>query len=423
MRIWIISVGEPLPTDGENIRLRRMGNLASCIAKEGHYVEWFSVSFDHYKKKQRCKKDTDININNNFIMHLVYTNGYKKNISLSRVFHHKSAGKNIYRKMNVFQKPDIILASMVPLEVSFAATKYGSDNSVPVVVDVRDLWPEIYYDVIPPKLHFMLNPYVELCRSKLRKTMYNAYTILGLSDYFLEYGLSFAKRERKSLDKVFPIAYPNYNYNDYKQKFMDYWKSYGIETNDFLIVFFGNFGKQFDFEYIIEASNILKHISKIKFVLCGTGIQLDNIKSRTSQNVIFPRLVEKEQISSLAANASLGIAPYIDSINYIHNTPNKFGEYLSASLPILLSVSGTMENLLSKNQCGYKYDSGTELAEIICDYFNNNVKLEQHSKNARQLYEQQFNGDIAYKKMLEYLIEVNKSYVENKGEEVLNELV
>ena len=423
MIVWIVSVGEPLPTDSENTRLRRMGNLASRIAKEGHDVEWFSVSFDHYKKKQRCKKNTDINVNNNFIMHLVYTHGYKKNISLSRVLHHKAAGKNIYKKMNILEKPDIIIASMEPLEVSFSATKYGSDNSVPVVVDVRDLWPEIYYEVIPKKLHIMLNPYVKLCRSKLLKTMSNAYAIIGLSDDFLNYGLSYAKRKQKTLDKVFPIAYPNYNYNDYKQKFMDYWEVYNIKATDFLIVFFGNFGKQFDFEEIIKASHTLKNNSKIKFVLCGTGIQFDNIKQRTSQNVILPGWIEKEQLTSLAANASLGIAPYIDSINYTQNTPNKFGEYLSASIPILVSVSGSMENLLIKNQCGYRYNSGTELAEIICDYFNNKVKLAQHSKNARQLYEQQFNGDVVYKKMLEHLIEVKKSYVEDKGEEILNGLV
>ena len=32
MKIWIVSVGEPLPIDGDNVRLRRMGNLATYIS-------------------------------------------------------------------------------------------------------------------------------------------------------------------------------------------------------------------------------------------------------------------------------------------------------------------------------------------------------------------------------------------------------
>lgn len=414
MRVWIVSVGEPLPTDGENTRLRRMGNLAECIAQEGHKIEWFSVSFDHYQKKQRCIKDTDIAINDNFIMHLVHTSGYKKNVSVSRVLHHKVAGKNINKKMNALEKPDIIIASMEPLEVSAAATEFGVKNSIPVVIDVRDLWPEIYYEVLPKNLHFILKPYVELCRSTLRKTMSNAYSIIGLSDGFLKYGLSFANREQNSIDRVFPIAYPNYNYKDYKQKFNKYWNSYNIKEDDFKVVFLGNFGKQFDFESIIEASNLLKNNEKIKFILCGTGTQLDDVKNRGAENMIFPGWIEKEQILSLSANSNLGIAPYINSMNYTQNTPNKFGEYLSASLPILVSVSGSMENQLNKYKCGYRYRNGPELVNLINNYFNNRDKLSNHSRNARQLYEQQYNGDIAYNNMLEYLKEVVNEYAEKK---------
>lgn len=329
MRIWIVSVGEPLPTDGENTRLRRMGNLANCISENGHSVEWFTVSFDHYKKIQRCKEDKDIIVNDNFIMHLVYTSGYKKNISLRRIMQHKAAGRKIYKKMNSLSKPDIIIASMEPLEVSSAATKYGVKNLVPVIVDVRDLWPEIYYEVLPKRVHFLLKPYVEFCRIILRKTMAAAYSIIGLSDKFLEYGLSFAGREKGILDRTFPIAYPNYNYSLYEHSFNKYWGNLGIKTTDFIIVFFGNFGKQFNFESIIEASNLLKDSPSIKFVLCGTGPQLDDVNNRTSSNVIFPGWIEKEQISSMASNANLGIAPYINSKNYTQNTPNKFGEYLS----------------------------------------------------------------------------------------------
>ena len=171
MRLWIVSVGEPLPVDGDNVRLRRMGNLAMYASSNNVDVEWFSVSFDHYGKKQRCETNKDYQINDNFTMHLVYTNGYKRNVSLARIIHHKNAGKSIKKRMEQLNKPDIIFASMEPLEVSNAAVKYAEENNVPCIVDVRDLWPEIYYDVIPKQLHFILDIYVKSCTKSLSYTM------------------------------------------------------------------------------------------------------------------------------------------------------------------------------------------------------------------------------------------------------------
>lgn len=415
MKVWIVSVGEPLPTDGENTRLRRMGSLAKCMAEKGHSVEWFSVSFDHYKKTQRCTQDEDIAISENYTMHLLHVNGYKKNVSAARIIHHKMAARKIYKKMNELEKPDIIIASMEPLEVAKIATKYGKEKDVPVVVDVRDLWPEIYYEVLPKQMHCLLTPYVKMCRSDLKEIMTNTYSIIGLSDGFLDYGLRFAGRKRESKDRVFPIGYPNYPYDKYKNELDKHWGEYGLTQDDFIVVFLGNFGKQFDFEAIIKSSLLLKDKPEIKFVLCGTGPQFDYVRSQTSDNVIMPGWIEKDQILSLSSNASLGIAPYINSVNYIQNTPNKFGEYLSASSPILVSVPGVMENILTKQECGHRYKNETDLVDYINMYYQEEEKLKISSDNARKLYDKDFNGDKLYENMLQYLIEIKSLY---NGEEI-----
>ena len=229
MKLWIVSVGEPLPVDGVNTRLRRMGNLASYASQNDITVEWFSVSFDHYKKVQRCKGMKDYQINPNFTLHLVDSIAYKRNISFARIKHHKEAGKSIYNRMNDLEKPDVIIASMEPLEVSKAAVEYAQKNDIPCIVDVRDLWPEIYYDVIPKSLHWVLNFYVKACAKTLNYTMGNCTSIVGLSNGFLEYGLKYAKRNRTDNDAVYPIAYPNNDYSAYKFKLQEYWGNYGIK--------------------------------------------------------------------------------------------------------------------------------------------------------------------------------------------------
>ena len=408
MRVWIVSVGEPLPTDGENVRLRRMGNLAAfLVSDKNNSVDWFSVSFDHYKKIQRVSVDTDIRIQSNYVMHLLRVNGYRKNISIARIIHHMVGGKKIYQKMrNMDCKPDVIIASMEPLEMSRAAIKFKQKEKVPTIIDVRDLWPEIYYEVVTPKLHWLLRPYVRLCENTLRKTMSSATSIIGLSSEFLRYGLKYAQREKRATDIVIPIAYPNYNYERYKNKWELLEEKFGIKKGDFIVSFLGNFGNQFDFEPIVEATHKLAYISDIKFVLCGTGIQLESIKKRCPSSVIFPGWIEKEDIMTLTANSALGLAPYVNSMNYRLNTPNKFGEYLSASLPTLISVSGLMEDLLMQNVCVARYTDGHNLANIIENYYRNKDKLIESSINARQLYEKMFNGDTVNTRFNKYLVNI-----------------
>ncbi|MBC9810606.1 glycosyltransferase, partial [Carnobacterium maltaromaticum] len=180
--------------------------------------------------------------------------------------------------------------------------------------------------------------------------------------------------------------------------------NHGISTDDFIISFTGNFGRQFSFNEIIEAAEKLKYEKKIKFVLCGTGENLEKIKELALDNIIFPGWIEKEMITSLLQYSKIGIAPYINSINYQLNTPNKFGEYLSASLPILVSIEGEMKNRLIKNDCGNSYQNSEELINSIKKYFYNPDKLISQSKNARALFLSDFNGDIVsetIKKQLE----------------------
>jgi hypothetical protein len=53
MRVWLITVGEPLPLDGPGERMLRTGILAAFLAARGHEVVWWSSSFDHVRKRQR----------------------------------------------------------------------------------------------------------------------------------------------------------------------------------------------------------------------------------------------------------------------------------------------------------------------------------------------------------------------------------
>jgi hypothetical protein len=53
MRLWLVTVGEPLPSDGPNERLLRTGIFSRFLAEQGHQVVWWTAEFDHVRKCHR----------------------------------------------------------------------------------------------------------------------------------------------------------------------------------------------------------------------------------------------------------------------------------------------------------------------------------------------------------------------------------
>lgn len=408
MKVWLIGIGEPLVIDGENVRLRRLGNLAEYLSRQGHDVHYFSSSFDHYRKKQRVDQNSVFKVNDNYFLHVAKVAGYKSNVSISRIKSHKDSARIVRKMMDAGEKPDIILCGNTPLEMAKQVALYGKKERVQTIVDMRDLWPDAYLDVIPKKLEKIGRLYVWICRHDFKNTIKKFDSIIGVSQQVVDYGLNLAERKMGKKDKAIPIGYPDYPYNVPKIEFENKWSEFELTASDKIVAFTGNFGRQFDFKAVIDAAKILEK-DDIKFVLCGTGENRENIKRTCGDNVIFPGWIEKDMITSLLQYSNIGLAPYIDSIGYHMNTPNKFGEYLSAGLPILVSVGGVMEDLLKEYKCGYRYIDAEDLArkiKMLCFLPTNEVH-----QNARALYEKMFQIDKVNKMFLEhfdFLLELEK---------------
>lgn len=409
MKIWIVSDGEPLPSD-KNARLRRMGMLAEKLANRNHEVRWFSSNFHHYNKEFRSDKNVILEIKENYLIHLISTKGYKKNVSFARIKHYKDLSTKFKSMASTLEKPDVILATMAPIELSKAVKEFAQSNNIAYVVDIRDLWPDVYYDVIPEKLHRILDFYVNNSRKKLSKVLSNSDSIIGVTPHFLNYGLTISKMEAREYDQTFYTSYANNDYSFYGKNFEKYWANYNLNSQDFIVTFIGNFGKQFNFDPLIESIKNFKN-HNIKFVLCGTGENLDYFKELQNHqnNIILPGWVGENEIFSLLSVSKIGIAPYKNIPNFQLNTPNKFGEYLSASLPILTGVDGIMKELLEEYNCGYNYKNSDELTLYIKELYENEDVLEQMSEAAHKLFDKNFNADKVYEDLASHLEKIGRT--------------
>jgi glycosyltransferase involved in cell wall biosynthesis len=408
MHVWLVKAGEALPSDDSKDRQRRMGLLATELVEQGHKVTWFNSTFYHARKIQRFSENQKINISKNYDIQLIWANSYKKNVSLSRLLHHRNTASRFSDIADRTERPDVILCSMPTIELAEVTVKYANENNIPVVIDIRDLWPDIFIEMVPKTIGMVIKPYINRSKKRLNKLLSNCDAITALTDSFLDWGLRYANRKRTSFDRVFNMAYKvEISKNTTCH---EHWESYGVEKGDFIVSFFGTLGKQFEFDPIIEAAKELRNIKKIKFIICGDGESMPQIKEKAKDlnNIFFPGWINQTSIHSLLEISSVGLAPYRESINFTMNIPNKFGEYLSSGLPVLLSIRGDMETLTTKYNCGYVYNDGKHLAKLITNLHSDGELLKSMSINANRLFEDRFDANNVYAQMAEYLEGVSK---------------
>lgn len=419
MRIWLVTIGEPLPTDGTGgDRLYRAGILATMLARSGHEVVWWSSTFDHVRKRQRFSTDTMLRQESGVLLKLLHGCGYARNVSLRRLVDHAILARKFTRQAEGMPRPDVILCSLPPLELPVAVTRYGKAYGVPVVVDVRDLWPDIFLELVPRWLLPLFNLGLAPMWRQARMACRNAFAITGNAPGFVEWGLGRAQRSATDLDRYFPFGYaaPMLT-DDERESANSFWSKYGLKGGDaeFTVCFFGVFSNQFDLETVIDAALMLEaEGAGVRFILCGTGERLEALKNRAggSQAVIFPGWVGRAEIWALMALSDVGIAPYRNHAGFVGNLPNKPIEYMAGGLPVVSGLQGYLEELLDRNQCGVSYSPGDAraLRDVIIRLMGDGAQVTMMSTNARRVFSEKFDADKVYGEMITYLQDVVAAY-------------
>jgi glycosyltransferase involved in cell wall biosynthesis len=415
MKAWLITTGEPIHTDPGDNRLLRTGMLAAALACAGHSVTWWTSRFDHRRKTHRAQGDASAAGQGKLSLRLLESPGYPTNVSFRRLYDHSLLAVRFLREAWSGPFPDVVVVSLPPVELAVAAVVLCRLRGIPVALDVRDLWPDVFADVFPKMLKWatpaVLWPYEFAARFACR----HADRLLAPSEAFLRWAEAKAGGARAG-DAVIPFAYntgePTISERD---KAVCFWRKHGVEwgPNSFLVCFFGTIGMQFDFETVIRAAEIVQRKGlQIQFVLCGDGDSLAYWRDRAalSSNVVLPGWINRAQIWELMRWSKAGLAPYVSTKNFDGHMPNKPIEYFSAGLPVLSSAEGETAKLLVESAAGliYKAADAEALARNL-ELLHNDVSLQETlSRNARRLFNERYAADVVLPRFVRYLQELSE---------------
>ena len=304
-----------------------------------------------------------------------------------------------------------MLCSWPVIELCYEATRVGSQWGVPVVLDVRDMWPDAIVDIMPR----MLRPAAKLALRRsyqlARQAASQATAIVGITEKITDWGIKFAGRPRSVVDRAFPMGYQTRSFSAHRlAEAARFWRGMGLGLDDskFVVCFFGTFGRHFEIKTINEAAaKLISSGRDITFVLCGDGPKLRqwNRMFADCRNVILPGWVDAARIQALMSISSVGLAPYYSSWDFQMSIPNKPIEYMSAGLPVVSSLRGDLADLLRENRCGLTYRNGDsdDLVRKLTYFYDHAAFRTAMAENASSLFRQRFTAETVYAEMQKYL--------------------
>ena len=353
--IWLVNPYGPI--EGENWREYSFNQFGKFLSSNGFNVIWWTASFSHHFKEFRSRSWKDIKVNDHFIIRLVPTNSYKKNISFGRFRKDFVFGKNAQLGFNKFKKPDLIIAAENPMCMGSPAYKYAKKNNVPIIYDQMDIWPELLIQVLPEPISSFANIAMIPVYLK-RKVIYkNLDGVIALGKHYLEFMFDISPELRH---KPNALVYNGIDVNKFRSHLNDEVTISKLPKEkpkgEIWCIFAGTLGPSYDIKSIIEAADYFdKNGENFKFIIAGSGPfegEVTDAEKRLN-NLIYVGKLLPEELIPIYGKCDIGLSTYSAGSNV--DMCDKFYDYTAAGLAVVNSLTGEVSEHIEQRGLGKNY--------------------------------------------------------------------
>lgn len=416
LNVWLVQTGEPLPLDSNVVRMRT-ALLVEHLLMRGHTVVWWTSAFNHIKKKWICENDSKFQLKDRLDVIALKGIGYKKNISVARFIDHRIIANKFKKMARKIILPDVIVASTPPHDIAYEALKIGKDNKIPVIVDIRDPWPDIFLNHIPFLFKHILRVLLFNDYRMTKRTMQLADGLVAVSAAFLKWGLKYAGRQQEERDKVFYIGFKK-DINDTARSPEGANKVLAIIPmlkGKFVVTFIGTLSRHNNPTILAESARRLQE-AEIHFVVAGDGEFFNAMKQKTSDllNLHMLGWLNLEEMNLLMKHSNIGVCTTSEFLNIF---PNKAFAYLSAGLPIVSAWQGDVKTLIDKERIGFNYEPN-DLASFegcIRRLYNDKVLYEEMANNAQRVFKKMFDANEIYNDYAKYIEKIAHDHAQRNN--------
>jgi len=386
--------------------------LADELVRRGHEVTWWGSNIEHRRKQPLVAGI--YTIAPGYTVRLLPVPAYTRNISWRRYRGYKSLARSFLQEAPSLPPPDIVLTGLPAHDLTYAAVRFANQRGIPSLVDVQDLWPDSFLELLPRGLRSLgrVGLFEDFRRARFALT--NASGIIGISNTYLEWGRSKAQRSARKEDGIF---YLGSNPLRTRQSTSSESVFPDSPSSDRIVFgFLGVFGHTYDLQTILSAARLLANRGEHRahFALAGTGDFAARLASQANglPNVSFPGWLNAEEVESFLHRLDVGLATYAKGAP--QSLPNKPFQYLAAGKPIISSLPGELREILETSEAGLNYTAGDpeSLAAAVLEFINSPTQIASMGQNAYSLFRSKFNAETIYPQMVDHLEQV---YAQNSA--------
>lgn len=248
---------------------------------------------------------------------------------------------------------DVVFATSTPLTIAVPGAYAAARRKVPMVFEVRDLWPEV-----PIAMGFLGNPAAIWAARRLERFAYaRSDHIIALSE-----GMKEGVR-RVNGDRAPVTVIPNScDIELFRSVGVDRaWlnQAYSIPEQATVLAYCGTLGVVNNVPYLIEMMDELRRSHpEAVLLIVGDGaqrehcVQLAQRLGLLGSSVFIGAATDKQTVARILATAAISFSVVANIPELFHNSANKFFDTLASGTPMVINHGGWQQRVLEQSGAG-----------------------------------------------------------------------
>lgn len=393
-RVLLINGFIYLPGEGGYKRTLYLFNM---MKEQGYDVTLLTGDFNHYAKKPRDVEKFRQEYPDFKRIEIVHMPPYTKNVSIGRWHSGNVWAKNVYNWLNErYQNYDVVYASMPDIPTILKIKNICHSKCLKLIIDVRDLWPEVFRVLLKNEWMYKLITYP--IKKRADRCYAAADEIIAVSNEYLQRGLSVNKKAKNRtavyIGATFDRFYSGIEKNaaSIKKKDGEVWVTYA-----------GTLGSTYDLYTLLDAAERLqaRGMNHIIIKILGQGPEGDALKQYAAEknitNVDFVGFVDYEKMAAYLSKSDMTINSVKRRAS--QSIINKVADYFAAGIPCLNgSLCQEMMHLIDDYHVGLNFEPENveSLVNAILNIDGDKLKAKELGENAKKLAKEKFDRKETY---------------------------